>query len=240
MLFALMAWHHHLVYQSLDDKYLALVESVARISGTGLGHYFWLKRDISGKSRITDLNIRNIPPVECKYHFLAFSSLPFLSASRLCSFTCITCHLMPGKSPLAFPMEPPMHSTSTSSCSSTSFVAPSPGRNALICLPFFMSRTLTAFLMPEFGCLASTCIFSRTSAFACEEPSSGSDFDFRSSVFLTNHLSFHLDTALLFISFFAEFIPLDLCPILFRVQRAYLNLFSGYAHILHIKVPLYY
>ena len=42
------------------------------------------------------------------------------------------------------------------------FIAPSPGAKAVNLLPFFINEILTAFLIPELGCLASIPTFSTT------------------------------------------------------------------------------
>jgi len=76
---------------------------------------------------------------------------------------------------MALPREPPMPSTMTSSCSSTTFSAPSPGRNAVILRPFLMSCVLTHLRMALFGCLLSTPTFSSTIPRAKGAPWSGSD-----------------------------------------------------------------
>ena len=79
-------------------------------------------------------------------------------------------------SPIAPPRVPPMPSTRTSSCSSTRFSAPSPGKKAVIKRPFLMSWVRTHLRMALFGCLLSTPTFSRTMPFAMGDPWSGSTF----------------------------------------------------------------
>lgn len=76
---------------------------------------------------------------------------------------------------MALPREPPIPSTITSSCSSTTFSAPSPGRKAVIVLPFLMSWVLTHLRMALFGCLLSTPTFSRIIPRPMGAPCSGSD-----------------------------------------------------------------
>jgi len=85
-----------------------------------------------------------------------------------------TLHRTPGISPMAPPREPPIPSTSTSSCSSTTFRAPSPGRKAVMTLPFLISWVRTHFLMALLGCLLSTPTFSRTMPRPMGEPARGS------------------------------------------------------------------
>src|SRR3989338_2003438 len=116
----------------------------------------------------------------------------------------MTCHLTPGMSPFEPPIAPPMHSMITSSCSSIIFVAPSLGQNAVTCLPFFISCTLTHFLMPELGCFASSCTFSRTMPFACDAPSNGSERSYRRKVLLIYGLECHLLLFLLCFNFLPD------------------------------------
>src|SRR3989338_7180393 len=220
VLLALVPGNHHLVDKPFNDKDAALVKAAADIPCAGFWHDLRLQRDVVLQARVINLYAVCFPPVKSEYshvipdYFLAFSSFPLSKASRLWSFTFITCHRTPGMSPFDLPMAPPMHSTRTSSCSSISFVAPSPGQNAVICFPFFMSWMRTHFLIAEFGCFASSCTFSRTMPFAWDAPPSGSDFFLRLLTLLTYHLFCHLAQCLLSLSFFPAFIPFDLLPIL--------------------------
>ncbi len=116
-------------------------------------------------------------------------------------------------SPFDRPIHPPMHSIITSSCSSTSLVAPSPGRNAVTCFPFFTSWTRTHFLIAEFGCFASSWTFSRTIPLAWDVPPSGSDLALRPRTFLAYHLYMRLEVDLRFSSFLAAFTPEDFLDI---------------------------
>src|SRR3989338_1573780 len=141
------------------------------------------------------------------FYFLAFSILPFSKASRLWSLILITCHLTPGMSPFDLPIAPPMHSTVTVSCSSISFVAPSPGQKAVTWRLFLINCILTHFLIALLGCLASSCTFSRTMPSACDAPSKGSDLAFSLLTLLTNHLLAHLLLCLLCFSLLPAFNP---------------------------------
>ena len=93
-------------------------------------------------------------------------------------------------------MLPPIPSTMTSSCSSINEIAPSPGANAVSLLPVLIRLIFTAFLIAEFGCLASKPTFSMTIPFAWGLPLNGSCFRtppcFRLACLLRNFLSFHL------------------------------------------------
>ena len=76
----------------------------------------------------------------------------------------MTLYLTPGRSPYDRPLLPPIPSTITSSCSSIKDIAPSPGANAVNLLPVLIKLIFTAFLIAEFGCLASKPTFSITSS----------------------------------------------------------------------------
>src|SRR3989338_6171614 len=152
----------------------------------------------------------------------------------------MTCHLTPGMSPLDFPFAPPMHSTRTSSCSSISLIAPSPGAKAVICLPFFTNCTLTHFLKAELGCFASNCTFSRTMPLPCEAPPRGSDFSFRRFALRTYTLSYHLLMCLLAFSFFPAFKPRGFFPICLPGVRTALKRFRlPHLYIYYGKIPAY-
>src|SRR3989338_1293521 len=94
-----------------------------------------------------------------------------------------------------------MPATMTSSCSLINVIALLPGQNAVTCLLFFVSWTRTAFRMAEFGCFASSCLFSSTMPRAIGAPSIGSTFSFSLRARLTYHLLCHLCAALLCFSF---------------------------------------
>lgn len=122
---------------------------------------------------------------------MGFSFLPRINSFKETPFTLMTFHLTPGRSPIALPFAPPIPSTVTESCSSIYVNAPSPGKKAVITLPFFRSWTRTHFRIALLGCLLSRPTFSRTI------PSAAGDF-WRGSVFLSSckkrlfqFLSFH-------------------------------------------------
>src|SRR3989339_215316 len=232
MFLVLMARNHDLVHQALNDECLALVKLVSCIARACAGNNFWLQCDIILKAFVLNLDPFSAPSVKCFDHLLAFSIFPASSAFKLWSLTLMTCHRTPGISPFARPIFPPMHSMMTSSCSSMSFVAPSPGQNALTCLPFFVSWTRTHFLIAELGCFASSWIFSNTRPFACDDPSSGSDLSLRRRVLLIYGRCSHFDLALLLLSLFAANMPQLLLPIFFPT-------FLYYPYRLYVKKPLH-
>ena len=80
---------------------------------------------------------------------------PLKRARRETFWTLHTLYLIPGMSPLDLPFLPNPSSV-TMSFMSILLIAPSYGTKALIFFPFFISWTLTALRMAEFGCFAST------------------------------------------------------------------------------------
>jgi hypothetical protein len=109
-------------------------------------------------------------------HRAGFCFLPYTSSFRDTPFTVMTFQRTPGMSPIAPPRVPPMPSTITSSCSSTRLSAPSPGRKAVITLPFLISCVRTHLRMALFGCLDSTPTFSSTMPLLMGAPCMGSTF----------------------------------------------------------------
>src|SRR3989344_1783470 len=96
------------------------------------------------------------------HHFTGFCFLPILICSKEISLTFITWYFTPDIEPTAPPWLPPMPAITTLSCSATCFTAPSRGRKAVTCLPFFINLTLTHFIKPLCGCFCSTTLFSKT------------------------------------------------------------------------------
>ena len=74
-----------------------------------------------------------------EFYLNGFSFFPVRRAIKLTPFTPTTFQRTPGRSPMARPFAPPIPSTITRSCSSIKFKAPSPGRKAVMLLPFFLS-----------------------------------------------------------------------------------------------------
>ena len=105
-------------------------------------------------------------------HLCGFSFFLNQSASSDTPDTFITLNLTPGISPTAWPFLP-NPATTTLSFSSINDKEPSLGTNAVIFLLFFLSWTLTHFLMAEFGCFASMANFSVTIPAAVQAPSNG-------------------------------------------------------------------
>ena len=137
----------------------------------------------------------------------------------------------PGMSPIAPPRVPPIPSTNTSSCSSIKFNAPSPGRKAVINLPFLISWVRTHLRIALFGCLLSMPTFSSTIPLLIGAPSIGSTFWSSLSIRRLKYRSDHRKFFRFFFSCRAENSPLgDLEPILcfssfaqHKHQHTYIN-----------------
>ena len=98
---------------------------------------------------------------------LGLSFLRLCKAKKETLATLTALKWTPGKSPTAWPLQP-NPATRTSSFSSIKFKQPPLGTKSCDFLPFLVNWTLTHFLMAEFGCLASTSIFSSTILLAWE------------------------------------------------------------------------
>ena len=103
-------------------------------------------------------------------HF--FSFLPVKRAKREIPLTAMTLNLIPGISPFDLPFLP-KPATKTSSFSAKKLRQPSHGTKAATFFPFFLSMTLTPFLIAELGCFDYTPIFSTTSPLAIHDPMKG-------------------------------------------------------------------
>ena len=102
-----------------------------------------------------------------KIYDLGLSFLPLYKAKKETLDTLTALKWTPGMSPTAWPLEP-NPATRTSSFSSIKFKQSSLGTKGCDFLPLLVNWTLTHFLMAEFGCLASTPIFSSTILLAWE------------------------------------------------------------------------
>ena len=101
-----------------------------------------------------------------KIYDLGFS-LPLYKAKKETLATLIALKWTPGMSPTAWPLKQ-NPAARTSSFSPIKFKQPSLGTKGCDFLPFLVNWTLIHFLMAEFGCLASTPIFSSTILLAWE------------------------------------------------------------------------
>ena len=102
-----------------------------------------------------------------KIYDLGLSFLPLYKAKKETLDTLTALKWTPGMSPTAWPLEP-NPATRTSSFSSIKFKQSSLGTKGCDFLPLLVNWTLTHLLMAEFGCLASTPIFSSTLLLAWE------------------------------------------------------------------------
>ena len=143
----------------------------------------------------------------CQFYRIAFSFLPNINSFKDVPLTLITFHLTPGKSPIALPFAPPIPSTTTESCSSIKVKAPSPGRKAVMTLPFFLSWTRTHLRIALFGCLLSRPTFSKTIPSAAGAFRKGSDFWSSFKNLLFHPLSCHLNFLRFFFKALAAYSP---------------------------------